>query len=120
MDIVITRKLAFKDVFTFGKIIKEANLKSKISDIFSEISADGNTAGNAQKQAGIKLISAILESCGETEVDKYVYKFLSDITNASAEQIQNCDIGEILTIFKDLADKNDLKSFFTSATNLTV
>ena len=99
------RKLMFKDVFAAMRILRTANIKKELAKLTVNL-ADTQGAkqqDELQKKLGVEAFAILLES----------------LADKNAEEIATLDFEQVMGLFKQIATKNDLKSFFASVLSLT-
>lgn len=101
------KKLTGKHVFAMAKIIKAANLKEEIGEIIAKSQGEQNT-----EKIGIEGMMAVITACGNDKVEQRVYELLDDVFEAKTADMS---LEAIALNFKQLAQENNLMSFFKSA-----
>lgn len=116
------RKLMFKDVFAAMRILRTANVKKELAKLTVNL-ADTQGAkqqDELQKKLGVEAFAILLESLADKNAEKALYELLADICeDKNAEEIATLDFEQVMGLFKQIATKNDLKSFFASVLSLT-
>jgi hypothetical protein len=105
------RKLVFGDLFNAAKVIKQANLKSELTEFIKK----GQEKDVDIEELGIEVIMTVVESCGNNGVDQAFYEFLSGPFEMKADEIKNLPLNELIDKFKQLVQENDLVAFFKLA-----
>jgi len=135
------RKILFKDVMSLARIIKKGNLKADIIEISNKIKSKYNVEKNESneekqdvspeidesklkeideselKEIGLEIMFTIFEMCGDSGVEKELYKMLDSIFEAE-KSIENMELIDVVKNFKELAEENDLMLFFKQAGQL--
>lgn len=115
------RKLMFKDVFAAMRILRTANIKKKLAELTVSIAdTQGEKQDELQKKLGVEAFAVLLESISDKTAEKALYELLADICeDKTEEEIATLDFEQVMGLFKQIATKNDLKSFFASVLSLT-
>lgn len=101
------RKIEFQDAFAVARIVKKANLKNDIVEAFKK-----GSQGASERDIGIDVLFAVMTAAGAEGIDSEIYELLGSITGEGAETIKHKGIGAVVQAFKDIAQENDLESFF--------
>lgn len=101
------KKLTGKHVFAMAKIIKAANLKEELGEIIAKSQGEQNI-----EKIGIEGMMAVITACGNDQVEQRVYELLDDVFEAKTADMS---LEAIALNFKQLAQENNLMSFFKSA-----
>lgn len=101
------KKLTGKHVFQMAKIIKAANLKEELGEIFEK-----SQEGKSVEKVGIEGLMLVISACGDDKVEQRVYELLDDVFEA---KVSDMSLDAIAESFKQLAKENNLMSFFKSA-----
>ena len=104
------RKLQSTDFFTFTKIIKKMGIREELKRLSKNV-ADTKDKETATNEMQIEIIMIFVENISNAE--KEVYKFISDISEKSIEELKDLKIfmDSIQEIFAD----DSIKSFFNLA-----
>lgn len=115
------RKLMFKDVFAAMRILRTANVKKELAKLTVNLAdTQGAKQDELQKKLGVEAFAVLLESISDKTAEKALYELLADICeDKNAEEIATLDFEQVMGLFKQIATKNDLKSFFASVLSLT-
>jgi len=100
------RKLQNSDVFTFGRIIKEANIKEEIKQIATDKNA-------SPESLGFDLLFILFTNCSNTEVETEIYSFMSDIFEMPVEEVKKLDPIDTIEKLKGVADWERWKTVFS-------
>ncbi len=103
------RTLKFKDVFTFSEIIDKMGLKADINGLFDE----AKKQKDAQAYMGGQLFMLLISRMHKAESE--VYKFFSDITGKTPQEVEDMELNELKDLIMELVN-SDIMSFFNSAT----
>jgi len=95
------RKLKYKDIFPIARILKKID--------FTEIPKEVKT----KEQMGVWFLTKILNSLDLVETE--LTKWLSSLTGMPEKEIEELSLPELKTIFVEISQQEDLKSFFESA-----
>lgn len=102
------KKLTGKHVFAMAKIIKAANLKEELGEVI----AKAQSQEISTEKVGIEGLMTVINACGDDKVEQKVYDLLDDVFEAKTADMSLEMIG---VNFKQLAQENNLMSFFKSA-----
>lgn len=112
------RKINTSDVFKMARIIRKANAKQEIKDIFAKVTEakeNGEELETVQKEAGMECIAFIIDACGNEDVEKAVYSLLAGIAEKKDEEIKEQPIQATIDLLKAIAKENDLNNFLSVA-----
>lgn len=101
------RKIQTRDVFVLARIIKTAQVKEKLAVVLK--------GGKPDNEVGLDAVMVILEACGSTDVENSFYELIGGIAEMQPDSVKELPISELIDIFKKMADENDLKAFFMTA-----
>lgn len=104
------RKLNTSDVFKVARIIKSANLKEKVIDIYK------NKGDKNVESIGLDIIFSIIEGCSEKNIECEFYNFLGGVAGLKTEEVANLELNKLIEILTQIAKENDLGYFFKLAT----
>ena len=102
------KKLTGKHVFAMAKIIKAANLKEDLGEVI----AKAQTGEMSTEKVGIEGLMTVINACSDDKVEQRVYDLLDDVFESKVADMSLEAIGQN---FKQLAQENNLMSFFKSA-----
>jgi len=102
------KKLTGKHVFAMAKIIKAANLKEELGEVIAKAQKEEVST----EQVGIDALMTVISACGDDKVEQKVYDLLDDVFEAKTADMS---LEAIAQNFKQLAQENNLMSFFKSA-----
>lgn len=111
------RKINTSDVFKFSRIIKKSNVKENIAKAIDEIDAKNNKAKITEK-AGIKVMIALFESCGEPGVESLIYDLIGGIAEIDPDTIAEQPFEDTFEILKQISRENNMMNFFKQASQL--
>ena len=106
----MARKLQTKDLFKFARILNNGHIKEELANIYSEELTD--------KQAGIKVILAIIGACADEKQESLIYDFIGDIVDKSSDEIASESLEELKADLLDISKENNLVDFFKQAQEL--
>ena len=128
------RKLGLKDAFALARIIKIAGIRDEIVSFGYEVrerqkvaeAAKNKNGGKSEtalelsaERAGFEFIITIITSIADERAEQLFYKLYADIKqDVTPEEVSLYDFETIKTDVSELVKKNDLKSFFRSASAL--
>lgn len=119
------RKLQTQDVFKMARIIKVADLKEKISQLFAEgkkVSKDATEEEKkeAQEAIGIEMFMSVLDACANEKLEKQVYDLLGGIFEMEPDKVKELSLDTMIDKIKQLVNENNMSVFFKAAGRLTV
>ena len=110
------RKINTSDVFKFSRIIKKSNVKENIAKAIDEINAKSKS--KITEKAGIKVMIALFESCGEPGVESLIYDLIGGIAEINPDTIAEQPFEDTFEILKQISRENNMMNFFKQASQL--
>ena len=110
------RKINTSDVFKFSRIIKKSNVKENIAKAIDEI--DAKNKAKITEKAGIKVMIALFESCGEPGVESLIYDLIGGIAEINPDTIAEQPFEDNFEILKQISRENNMMNFFKQASQL--
>ena len=110
------RKINTSDVFKFSRIIKKSNVKENIAKAIDEI--DSKNKAKITEKAGIKVMIALFESCGEPGVESLIYDLIGGIAEIDPDTIAEQPFEDTFEILKQISRENNMMNFFKQASQL--
>lgn len=110
------RKINTSDVFKFSRIIKKSNVKENIAKAIDEI--DAKNKAKITEKAGIKVMIALFESCGEPGVESLIYDLIGGIAEIYPDTIAEQPFEDTFEILKQISRENNMMNFFKQASQL--
>ena len=104
------RKINTGDIFKAARLIKVANLKDRIIEIYKEKQDKDIEA------VGLDIIFTLIESCSNKEVENIFYEFLSGILETEINSLKEMELKNLINNLQRIAKDNDLTYFFKLAT----
>lgn len=101
------RKIQTQDIFVLARIIKKAELKDKLTELFR--------GGRADNEIGLDFMMLLLDACGDSVVEESFYKLIGGISEMKPEEVKQLPVNELVDVFKKMSDENDLSTFFRMA-----
>jgi len=129
------RKLITSDVFKMARIIKAAQVKDAISDIFA--STKGINSGiletdseeikeekrkaleEKQEAAGFEAIMTVFEACSTEKLENMLYDLIGGISEKDVDTVAKQTLEVTITDIKTIVSENNIANFFKSASQLT-
>ena len=104
------RKLKTTDIPAFCRCLKNIGIKDEIQKIAKE-------ANNAKDiwDKGFDLVWSIFDIATEKKGEKHLYEFLAGVFEVTPKELEDMALAEFLGGLKQIAEENDLVSFFKSA-----
>ena len=110
------RKINTSDIFKFSRIIKKSNVKENIAKAIDEI--DAKSKAKITEKAGIKVMIALFESCGEPGVELLIYDLIGGIAEINPDTIAEQPFEDTFEILKQISRENNMMNFFKQASQL--
>lgn len=105
------KKLVTSDLFKLTRILKEIGIKE-------ELKKRVGTDEKDLEKVGADLVFEMLDLATEQKAESMIYDFFSSPFEMTSEEIANLPIAEMIDKLKQLAEENDLSSFFSSVAKL--
>lgn len=106
------RKLNTQDAFKMARLLKYAGVKELIINAYKN-----NDKLNAE-ELGIEVIFTLIDSFGDSKVEKDFYDLIGGITEKGADAILNQDLSTTIDDIKAIWEQNDMATFFNSVSRL--
>lgn len=103
------RELKLKDIYKLSAIIDKMQVKADLNKLMD----DAKQQSDAQAYIGGQMIMILISRLHMAQ--KEVSTFLADLTDKTAEELDNLSIKEVTNLFKELFSQNDMSGFFNSA-----
>lgn len=110
------RKINTSDVFKLARILKKGNVEENIAKAIGDI--DAKNKAKITEKAGIKVMLALFESCGEPEVEPLIYDLFGGIAEIDPSTIPTQPFDKTLEMFREISKENNLTNFFKQASQL--
>lgn len=104
------RKLKTSDIPAFCRCLKNIGVKEE----FKRIAQNSDNLQDAWS-AGYEIIWNIFDLATEKKSEKYLYEFLADIFEVPAKDLADLPLDEFVDGIKQIAEENNLASFFSFA-----
>lgn len=111
------RKLALKDAFAFGRIIKKANIKDEISSMAKVMKNRKDEDINIE-EVGLEFVITLISSFSDEKVELMFYELYASIKGVSVEDVSNLTYETLKNDITIIIKENDLKNFFKSVSSL--
>lgn len=102
------RKLVTADVFALSRVVKTLGVRDTIRRYLQQVQNGANP-----EDVSFDVILEIFEAAGTNNAEQAVYDMLAQIYEVKSEDVARMPINEQIQRLKQLAEENDLKSFFT-------
>lgn len=107
------RNLQTQDVFACVRMISQAGIKEKITEVVKN-KPDDATA----KALGVDLMWTILAAVAESErVERLFYNFIAGPFECTPEEVKQMELTELVEKLKECADVNKWLDFFHVVSN---
>lgn len=119
------RKINTSDVFKLARILKKVDIQKIVAEFYSRntakpIAAVGieESGGDLQINLGIEIVFSLIDSASDSKTEDAIYELFAGITEKSVEDIKNQSLEATKEDFTRIAEENNLKNFFKSASRL--
>ena len=103
------RKLRTGDLFSVARVIKASGIREDLIEYLQKITKDADA-----ERVGINTILIIIEALAEKKAERAVYECLAPVFEMEADEVENMPPSELISMLKQMAEENDLPSFFDS------
>ena len=103
------RKLRTGDLFSFARVIKASGIREDLINYLQKITKDADV-----ERVGINTIMILIEALADKKAEWAVYECLAPVFEMEAEEVENMPPSELISMLKQMAEENDLPSFFGS------
>lgn len=110
------RELQFRDAFSLIRIIEYGDLNQKVKTIISRY--QGKKGETLATEAGIEIIMDIICGMSNEKAENEIYKLLASVAEKKADDIKSLSLESTYDLFKEIAEKNDVKDFLLKASRL--
>lgn len=104
------RKLKTKDAPALCRCLKKLGLKNTFKTIAKESKSTQDVWDR-----GFELIWGLFDTATEQDGERNIYEFLAGPFEMTLEEVEDLDFDVLLANLKQLAEENDLASFFKYA-----
>ena len=104
------RKLKTSDIPAFCRCVKALGIRDQVEQIAKE----ADKAADIWDK-GFDLVWHIFDIATEKKGEKILYSFLAGPFEKTAQEVEDMDLTDFLSGMKQLAEENDLVTFFKSA-----
>lgn len=104
------RKINTSDVFKCARIIKNANMKDELAEIYNKFSIVEGDDANIEK-AGIQIVLCVIGGCSDERQEKAIYELIGGIIGKDAQLISDQTIEDTIDDIKKIAKENNLVNF---------
>lgn len=108
------RNLKTSDLFVMSRIIKKMNIKNELKGLVKDVT--GKTPEEKKKatqELEVDIAMLFVENIGN--VEKEIYKFLADLSNKKAEDIENQPPKDTINMVKELFNQQGFSDFLSTA-----
>ncbi len=109
------RKLNTQDVFKLARLIKKANLKDDIKNLFEKSQRMEGDKDVRQKELGFETALVIIEKTADEGVENEFYSLLAGIAEKTSDDIKTLSIEAMIELFIQVAKENNVVTFFKVA-----
>jgi len=103
------RKLRTGDLFSFARVIKASGIREDLIEYLQKITKDAD-----KEKVGINTIFILIEALADKKAERAVYECLAPVFEMEADEVENMPPAELISLLKQMAEENDLPSFFAS------
>lgn len=107
------RRIKTSDIPCLCRCLKKLGLKEK----FKAVAQEANNTKDVWDK-GFDLLWELFDSATETQGEAAIYEFLAGPFEMTAEEVANLDLDALWANLKQLAEENNLGTFFKSAARL--
>lgn len=107
------RNLKTSDLFSLSRILKKMDIKNELKKLVTNITGTPKERKKAEKELEIDMIMLFVENISNAEQD--TYKFLSDLSGKTPQEIENQAPKETITMIKELFSKEGFNDFLSLA-----
>ena len=113
------RKLNTSDIFNFCRLVKATDAREQLRSIVTAV-AKKKDAGEPVDvtQVGVDGVLAVVEAAVEPKAEALVYKFLAGPLECTAEDVAAMELDALLHALKEIAEANNLTTFFGSVSGI--
>ena len=105
------RKLKTSDIFAFARVIRAAGIRSELTAFVQKLSLEGETD---VEKVGIDTMLLVMESLVDKKAEAAIYEALAPVFEMDPQEVEDMPPSDLFAALKELAQKNDLESFFGS------
>lgn len=103
------RKLRTGDLFSFARVIKASGIREDLINYLQKITKDADV-----ERVGINTIMILIEALADKKAERAVYEGLAPVFEMEVDEVENMPPSELISMLKQMAEENDLPSFFGS------
>lgn len=104
------RKLITADVFAMARIIKASGMREQLTAFVRKLAAEDKALD--VEAVGYEGVLIIIEALAERKAENALYEALAPVMELTAEEVKNLPPAEFVDRVKEIAEQNDIKSFF--------
>ena len=108
------RKLKTLDVFEALRLIQKSGLKDQLVPLIERFAKKPEEV----QRAGILGILTLIEVFADNKCEDLIYKWLAGPFECDPDEVRNMELDELAGKLQELAEGNDLRSFFTVLSQL--
>jgi hypothetical protein len=109
------RKLKTIDVFAFARVLGSSGIREDVTAFIQKLALQGETD---TERIGIETVLMIMEALAAKKCESAIYEALGPIFEMDPKQVGELPPAEFFAGLKEIAEENDLKSFFGSVSSL--
>lgn len=114
------RKINTSDVFKLARLMKHGNIKEILVEQYGKIKEkNANGEETNVESEGLVVVLEIVNALSDVNQEKLIYDLLGGILGKKTKEIAEQDLQTTVSDLKDIAEQNDLQSFFNLAYQLT-
>ncbi len=100
------RKLELQDVFKLSEIIDVMGIELDLKDLMDKVKKDGGVTERVGGQIALLFIKKLHKA------EKQTYKFISDLTGETVEEVKKYRPKKLIDLFVELLNDEDFADFF--------
>lgn len=108
------RKIVTTDVFSALRLVQKSGLKDKLVPVIENLAKNPESV----ERSGIIGFLTIIEVFAENSCEQMIYEWLAGPFECKAKEIANMELDELAKRLEQLAEANNIRSFFTSLSRL--
>lgn len=109
------RQLKTSDVFAFCRVVKASGMREELTALTKKLATRDNLDVEA---VGYEGVLVIIEALTEKKSEKVLYEALAPVMEVSPDDVGNMAPSDFFEALKQIAEDNDLKSFFKSLSGI--
>lgn len=109
------RGLKTSDIFGFARVIGSSGIRDDVTAFVQKLALSGEID---REKVGIDTVLMIIEALAKQKSEQAIYEVLAPIFEMKPEEVSEMHPAEFFKSLKQLAEENDLGSFFGSVSSI--